>query len=299
MAAGKKIGRKAQASNDFLEPLAPISVTATDIGTGRAVGNGAATVSFALPALSPAATSYTVTASTGQTATGASSPLTVQGITANASVTFTVRATNAAGTSQASAASSAIAVTTVPTTPVAPTVTTQVNQDNLTFTPPVNGGKAITNYFWASSDGKSGNTASTTVAVTQEGGTAQTYTVRADNANGSSGTSPSSTSITTTPPFFPPFFPFFPPFFPFFPPFFPFFPFFPPFFPFFPPFFPFFPFFPPFFPHFVAAPPYFPGPYFSPRWGSDYRLKDSIEEYDVDNSAEIISEIEIDETDIG
>jgi hypothetical protein len=52
-----------------LEPLAPISVAATDIGTGRAVGNGAATVSFALPALSPAATSYTVTA-TGPDVTG-------------------------------------------------------------------------------------------------------------------------------------------------------------------------------------------------------------------------------------
>jgi hypothetical protein len=42
----------------------------------------------------------------------------------------------------------------------------------------------------------------------------------------------------------------------------------------------------------TAPSPYF-SPYFTPRWGSDYRLKDSIEEYRVDNSAEIISDLEI------
>jgi hypothetical protein len=39
-------------------------------------------------------------------------------------------------------------------------------------------------------------------------------------------------------------------------------------------------------------PPYF-SPYFTPRWGSDYRLKDGIEEYKVDESAKIISDIEV------
>jgi hypothetical protein len=38
--------------------------------------------------------------------------------------------------------------------------------------------------------------------------------------------------------------------------------------------------------------PYF-SPYFQPRWGSDYRLKDGIEEYRVGESAEIISDLEI------
>ena len=42
--------------------------------------------------------------------------------------------------------------------------------------------------------------------------------------------------------------------------------------------------------------PYF-SPYFTPRWGSDYRLKDGIEEYKVDESAEIISDLEINEKD--
>ena len=67
---GKRVGKKSQASNDFLEPLAPTSVSASNVGTGRAYNNGAAVVSFSLPALSPAATSFTVTASTGQLALG-------------------------------------------------------------------------------------------------------------------------------------------------------------------------------------------------------------------------------------
>ena len=57
MAAGKKIGKKSQASNDFLEPLAPILGGATNVGTDRPFNNGAVSVTFSLPALSPAATS--------------------------------------------------------------------------------------------------------------------------------------------------------------------------------------------------------------------------------------------------
>ena len=122
MAVGKKIGKKAQASNDFLEPLAPTIVSATNVGTGRAYDNGAVTVSFTLPALSPAATSYTASGycsvhGTTHTATGASSPLTITGFGTGAITNITVRATNAAGTSPASAASASVTVTTVPATP--------------------------------------------------------------------------------------------------------------------------------------------------------------------------------------
>jgi hypothetical protein len=199
MAAGKKAGRKSQASNDFLEPLAPTSVTGTDVGTGRAFVNGAVSVAFSLPALSPAATSYTVTASTGQTATGASSPLTVTGIASGATPTFTVTATNAAGTSAASSASSAVTVTTVPATPGAPTASTVASQaqDSVSWTPPATGGKAITSYTWSSSDGKGATQAGTSVTVAQEAGTAQTYNVYATNANGNSTTSANSGSVTT------------------------------------------------------------------------------------------------------
>jgi hypothetical protein len=207
MAAGKRIGKKSQASNDFLEPLAPTSVVGTNVGTNRPFNDGAVSVAFSLPALSPTATSFTVTASTGQTATGASSPIIVTGIASNAAPTFTVRASNAAGTSAASAASSAVTVTTVPATPAAPTVssptpsaavnTAGTTTDNVSWLAPANGGSAIIDYTWASSDGKGATQAGTSVSVNQEGGTSQTYTVRARNANGLSAISPASVSVTT------------------------------------------------------------------------------------------------------
>ena len=210
MAAGKKAGRKSQASNDFLEPLKPTITSATNVGTGRAFNDGAVTVEFTLPALSPAATSFTVTASTGPTATGASSPIVVTGIASSATPTFTVTASNAAGTSAASDASSAVTVTTVPATPSAPTATAGVDQDTVSWTAPANGGSAITGYTWASSDSKGATLNATSTTVVQEGSTSQTYTVYATNANGNSGVSPASNSVTTTPPFFPPFFILFP-----------------------------------------------------------------------------------------
>lgn len=199
MAVNKKIGKHSQASNDFLAPMSPTNVVGTDIGTNRAFNNGAASVAFVLPANSPAATSYTVTASTGPTATGASSPIIVTGLASNATPTFTVTATNASGTSAASVASLSVTITTVPATPSAPSASTVANQaqDSVSWTAPDNGGKAISNYHWTSSDGKAGDTSGTSVTVGQEQGTAQTYSVYATNANGNSGTSSASGSVTT------------------------------------------------------------------------------------------------------
>jgi hypothetical protein len=201
MAAGKKAGRNSQKANDFLEPKAPTSATATNVPAGRAFNNGRADVTFTLPADSPAATSYTVTSSPGSyTASGASSPISVTGLQSNTAYTFTVVASNAVGNSPASAASNSITATTVPATPGAPSASSpNANQDVISWSAPANGGSAITNYVWASSDGKSGSTGTTTGAtVNQEAGTAQTYTVYATNANGNSGTSTASGSITTT-----------------------------------------------------------------------------------------------------
>jgi hypothetical protein len=200
MASGKKTGRKSQASNDFLEPLAPESVSATNVPSARAYNNGRADVTFSLPANSPAATSYTVTSSPGSyTASGASSPISVTGLQSDTAYTFTVIATNAVGNSLASAASSSITATTVPNKPSAPTATAQGSAatDDVSWTAPATGGSAITSYDWESNDSKSGNTGSTSVSVGQEAGTAQAYRVRANNANGNSEYSEYSTTLTS------------------------------------------------------------------------------------------------------
>lgn len=208
MATSKKKGIKSSAQDNFLAPYTPTIDSVTDVGTGRAYNDGAVSVAFT--AQGPyAATSYTVVASTGQTATGSSSPIVITGIATGATPTVTIKATNANGESATSGATGPVTVTTVPATPSAPTVSTaavggsaaqgsaNTANDTVSWTAPATGGKTITNYYWVSSDGKTGNTTSTSVVVPQESGTAQTYTVRADNGNGSSVTSPASASITS------------------------------------------------------------------------------------------------------
>lgn len=80
--------------------------TAPTIGTATA-GNAQATVTFTAPSFSKLPiTSYTVTASPGgATGTGASSPLTITGLSNGTAYTFTVRATNSNVVSAASSAS--------------------------------------------------------------------------------------------------------------------------------------------------------------------------------------------------
>jgi hypothetical protein len=209
MASGKKSGRKSQGANDFLAPYAPTGASASDVGTARPFNNAAASVTFTADSRNTA-TSFTVTSSPGgYTGTGSSSPVTVAGLLSNTSYTFTVTATNAYGTSESSAATSALTVTSVPATPGAPTVSSPTGSspgvnsagtttDDISWSAPSNGGRAITGYSWASDDGKSGSTASTSVTgIAQEGGTSQSYRVYATNANGNSEYSAYSSAITT------------------------------------------------------------------------------------------------------
>jgi hypothetical protein len=88
---------------------------------------------------------------------------------------------------------------TVPAAPSAPSVSSpNANQDNVGWTAPSNGGSPILLYYWESDDGKSGNTVTTSVVVSQEAGTGQKYRVRAQNAVGLGDWSPYSAQITTT-----------------------------------------------------------------------------------------------------
>ena len=93
----------ANASGAKGAPSAPVIGTATVSGT-------TATVTFTASSFSKLPiTSYTVTSSPGGiTGTGASSPISVSGLTGGTAYTFTVTATNANGTSTASAASNSV-----------------------------------------------------------------------------------------------------------------------------------------------------------------------------------------------
>ena len=79
---------------------------------GTATGTGATTISVAfIPPVQNGGstiTSYTVTSSGGQTATGSSSPIVVSGLTSTTYYTFTVTATNALGTSDSSGTSNSV-----------------------------------------------------------------------------------------------------------------------------------------------------------------------------------------------
>ena len=89
-------------------PQAPTVGTAIDGGTGTTVS-----VPFTANATGGSSiTGYTVTSSPGSiTGTGASSPITVSGLTSGTAYTFTVTATNANGTSAASSASNSVTPT--------------------------------------------------------------------------------------------------------------------------------------------------------------------------------------------
>jgi len=90
----------------------PNAPGAPTIGTATSLGATSVSVAFTAPTflgLPAVITSYTVTSSPGGvTGTGASSPITVSGLTEGTPYTFTVTATNASGTSPASAASNSV-----------------------------------------------------------------------------------------------------------------------------------------------------------------------------------------------
>lgn len=122
-------------------PSQPTAVMATP-------GNGQASVVFTAPSNNGGAaiTGYTVTANTGQTATGSSSPIVVSGLTNGTPVTFTVKAVNSSGTSAASVASTAVTPGTVPGVPTILTSGGGNTTAALSWEAPTDGGAVITGY---------------------------------------------------------------------------------------------------------------------------------------------------------
>ncbi|MCG9965805.1 Ig-like domain-containing protein [Shewanella cutis] len=103
--------------------------SAPTIGAATA-GNAQATVSFSAPAFTGGAviTGYTLVSTPGGiTASGASSPITITGLTNGTSYSFTVAAINSAGTGSASTASNAVKPNGAPT--ITSTALTSASQD--------------------------------------------------------------------------------------------------------------------------------------------------------------------------
>jgi len=186
-------------------PAAPIMGTATNTGTNIAYNNGTATVTF-----TPGSDSgglggtYTITSSPGGlTASSATSPITITGLTPGTSYTFSLSATNGFGSTSAAFASNSITASTLPQAPTIGTGTANGNSGevSLTFTAGANGASSITNYSY-STDGTnytSLSPAQTSSPLTIGGLTnnqAITLRIKAINANGSSVASSASNSVT-------------------------------------------------------------------------------------------------------
>ncbi len=177
-------------------PGTPTSVSATDVGTGRAYNDGAATVSFVAPTTGGIVDSYEVVSTPGNyTGSGASSPITVTGLQSNTSYTFIVKALNVAGTTL-SAASSSITATTVPQAPTISTVDFGYELLKTNYSAGSTGGKSVTAYTATRTGAVSVSGSSPITFTGLTGGTAYTISMTATNDNG---TSIASNSVAQTP----------------------------------------------------------------------------------------------------
>jgi Domain of unknown function (DUF1906)/Fibronectin type III domain len=182
-------------------PSSPTTVSATG-GNARVAISWTAAVANGSPV-----TGYTVTASPGgakDSVNGSTTSTVMSGLTNGTRYTFTVTATNAAGTSPASTPSAGVTPR-VPSTSSAPTGATAAPGDAqavASWTAPAsNGGAFITGYTVTASPG--GNTVTTTGATiaTVTGltdGTPYTFTVTATNSVGIGPASAPTAAVTPT-----------------------------------------------------------------------------------------------------
>jgi uncharacterized protein (TIGR02145 family) len=188
------------ASNTIIPNPAPTVPDAPTIGTAIK-GNAQASVSFTAPVNNggSAITGYTVTSNPGGLiGTGSASPITVTGLTNGTTYTFTVVARNSIGNSSPSISSNPIIPSTVPGAPIMGSATKGNAQASVTFSSPLtNGGSVITSYTVTSNPGGfavSGISSPITVTGLTNG-VGYTFSVTAENANGTGLPSASSNSV--------------------------------------------------------------------------------------------------------
>ena len=188
--------------------VTPAAVPSTPAAPSVSRGNAAVLVSWIAPASNGSAISgYTVTSTPGSktcTATATTS-CTVSGLTNGTAYTFSVKATNAAGSSSPSAASVSATPTTVPGTPTSVSASRGNTTASVTWVAPsIVGSSSISTYTVTSSPGSKtcSTTGATTCTVTGlTNGTAYTFTVRAANSVGTGlASSPSASVIPATTP---------------------------------------------------------------------------------------------------
>lgn len=185
-------------------PGAPTSVTATTTGATTA------DVAFTTPASDGGAsiTSYTATSSpggiTGTISQAGSGTIHMTGLTAGTAYTFTVKATNSAGTGTASSTSNSITTVGAPSYPTS-VVATATGKRSATVSfgaPSSNNGSTVTSYTATSTPGGITQTLTQATGGTfnfdgLQPGTAYTFAVTATNAIGTSSAANSNSVITT------------------------------------------------------------------------------------------------------
>ena len=140
-------------------------------------------------------TGYSITSSSGATATGASSPISVTESNLGTAATYTVTATNANGTSVASTASSSVTPSTVPQAPTIGTFTDggTGTTGTLSFTANATGGSSITNYKVSTDNATytalSPSQTSSPLSLTGLSAGTANYYIKAVNSNGDSAAS--------------------------------------------------------------------------------------------------------------
>jgi trimeric autotransporter adhesin len=198
-------------ASDPSNAVTPSTVPDAPTGATATAGNHSASVSFTpgfdegspITGFTVTATDHTHAANGGQTASGASSPISVNGLTNGDSYTFTVKAANGDGTGAASAASNAVTPSTVPDAPSFATATPGNQVAVVTFSPGSNEGSPITKFTVTATDSTNpangGQTASSTSSpIAVHGltnGDTYTFTVTATNADGTGAASAPSNAV--------------------------------------------------------------------------------------------------------